>query len=68
MVEQVRISGPVEMDSRSRVALDLAVRIASEESATRSNEVSGRRYWLELYYQCYRVAGGNKPPGNESSD
>lgn len=57
MAEDVRVSGPVavQSDSRERVALELMARIANTEN---SSETSKREYWLKLYTQCYKATHG----------
>lgn len=59
MTDDVRLSGPVSIqsDSKSRVAYDMMMFIGdSIESGDKSN----REYWLTLYSQCYKAANGNQ--------
>ena len=55
MAEDTRVSGSVavESGSKERVALDLAIRIASDEKpGTGDRAERTREYWLTLYKQC----------------
>ena len=49
MADDRKVSGTVavESDSRQRVALDLAIQVATEEGVERDRE-----YWFKLYEQC----------------
>lgn len=55
MSEDVKISGPVNIqpDSRERVAFDLMKIIAQDEGLPMEKRT--REYWLTLYNHCGRV-------------
>jgi hypothetical protein len=57
MADDVRISGPVavESGSKERVAFDLMNKIASHEG---SDERSKRDYWFKLFHQCMNATYG----------
>jgi hypothetical protein len=54
------LSGPMEFDSRSRVAWDMARVIAGRE---KNSEVESkpRAYYLKLVYECDQVLRGYEP-------
>jgi len=58
----VRVQGPVSIQSESkyRVALELAVRIADHEDDV-NFKGKNREYWLKLYWQSLRTVSGNEP-------
>lgn len=53
-----QVSGSVEVvnDSKSRVAYDLMMRIASHEKV--DGEKGNRDYWLTLFVQCQKATSG----------
>lgn len=53
MAEQVSLSGPIEIDDRARVALDLARIISADEGMPKDKR--DRRYWLTLYSHCNEI-------------
>ena len=57
MTDKVRITNPISIksDATSRVAFDMMQWIAGYEA---SEERKDRDYWLKLYNQCYKAAGG----------
>ena len=56
--ESVSVSGPVsvQMDSKERVALELAEKI--DHASQLKYDQKDRQYWLTLYSQCLSVVRG----------
>lgn len=61
--QSVSVSGPVhvESESRARVAFDLMRHISAYEQRDDSNP---RKYWLDLYSECWRAAAFGETPKN----
>lgn len=60
MTDQMKISGPVrvESDSKERVAFDLMVRIDHDGPTPPKRD---EKYFLSLYARCLRAAKGLPP-------
>jgi len=67
MADKIEIekSVRIESDSKSRVAYDLATKIAASETGDAQQD---RQYWLTLYYECYRACSGSSPKKPQEDD
>ncbi|MDA3902452.1 MAG: hypothetical protein PF441_03260 [Desulfuromusa sp.] len=56
MADDVKIKGPVEIqsDSKERVAYDLMVKISDWDNIPEAKK-ENKKYWLSLYLQCGRA-------------
>ena len=60
MTDRMSIEGPVKIETKNDAAAAVAYQLMERISAWEDSEsiIKHRRYWLELYCQCYQATHG----------